>query len=559
MITMTLAALIGLGAATVVPLVTKAVIDGPIARHEHRGIVILAGLALGLGVIEAASAFLRRYVLADAATGMETALRDDLYAHLQRLPVTFHDGSQSGQLLSRAVSDIAVIRRFVGFGLVFLVVNTATFAAVLVLLLQLNVPLAILVAVSSIPVIASSRSFERDYRAASRKLQDETGNLTTVVEEAATGIRIIKSFGRHPLVGTRFRSSARVVYDRSMDQVRLKGRFFAILGLAPNLTLAAVLLGGGMAVGRGTMTIGGLVAFVSLLLMLSWPIEALGEILAMGEEAASAAERIYEVLDTEPEISDRPGAQPLPHATGRLQFRGVTFAYPGSQQEILHGIDLDVEPGETLALVGRTGCGKTTLVSLVPRLYDVTSGSIELDGHDIRDLTLDSLRGHLGVAFEDPILFSASVRENLLLGYPDASEDEVASALDTAQANFVYDLPWGLDTRVGEQGLSLSGGQRQRLALARAVVGRPRVLILDDPLSSLDVHTEALVEEALSRVLAGTTALLAVHRPSTLALADRVAFIDGGTVAAVGTHSHLLDTVPEYREILSQEAEEVSR
>ncbi|MDQ1402727.1 MAG: ATP-binding cassette, subfamily bacterial [Actinomycetota bacterium] len=559
MITMTLAALIGLGAATVVPLVTKAVIDGPIARHEHRGIVILAGLALGLGVIEAASAFLRRYVLADAATGMETALRDDLYAHLQRLPVTFHDGSQSGQLLSRAVSDIAVIRRFVGFGLVFLVVNTATFAAVLVLLLQLNVPLAILVAVSSIPVIASSRSFERDYRAASRKLQDETGNLTTVVEEAATGIRIIKSFGRHPLVGTRFRSSARVVYDRSMDQVRLKGRFFAILGLAPNLTLAAVLLGGGMAVGRGTMTIGGLVAFVSLLLMLSWPIEALGEILAMGEEAASAAERIYEVLDTEPEISDRPGAQPLPHATGRLQFRGVTFAYPGSQQEILHGIDLDVEPGETLALVGRTGCGKTTLVSLVPRLYDVTSGSIELDGHDIRDLTLDSLRGHLGVAFEDPILFSASVRETLLLGYPDASDDEVASALDTAQANFVYDLPWGLDTRVGEQGLSLSGGQRQRLALARAVVGRPRVLILDDPLSSLDVHTEALVEEALSRVLAGTTALLAVHRPSTLALADRVAFIDGGTVAAVGTHSHLLDTVPEYREILSQEAEEVSR
>jgi ATP-binding cassette subfamily B protein len=556
---MTLAALIGLGAATVVPLVTKRVIDGPIARGDHHGIVVLAGLALLLGTIEAGSAFLRRYVLADAATGMETALRDDLYAHLQSLPVTFHDGSQSGQLLSRAVSDIAVIRRFVGFGLVFLVVNTATFGAVLFLLMRLNVALAIVVGLSSIPVLISSRSFERDYRAASRKLQDETGNLTTVVEESATGIRIIKSFGRHALVGTRFRSSARVVYDRSMDQVRLKGRFFAILGLAPNLTLAIVLLGGGMAVGSGSMTIGGLVAFVSLLLMLSWPIEALGEILAMGEEAASAAERIYEVLDTAPEIQDRPGARVLPSAEGRLRFEGVSFAYPGSQNEILRDIELDVEPGETLAIVGRTGCGKTTLLSLVPRLYDVTAGAITLDGHDIRDLTLSSLRGHLGVAFEDPILFSASVRENLLLGYPDASDDEVASALDTAQANFVYDLPWGLDTRVGEQGLSLSGGQRQRLALARAVVGRPRVLILDDPLSALDVHTEALVEEALAHVLKGTTALLAVHRPSTLALADRVAFIDEGVVVAVGTHSHLLDNVPEYREILSQESEEVSR
>ncbi|HET8658287.1 MAG TPA: ABC transporter ATP-binding protein, partial [Micromonosporaceae bacterium] len=305
------------------------------------------------------------------------------------------------------------------------------------------------------------------------------------------------------------------------------------------------------------LTLGGLVAFVSLQLMLIWPIDSLGWIIANGQEAMTAADRIYEVFDTEPSIADRPGAVRVAprEVIGQVRFEGVAFTYPDTAAPVLRHIDLDVRPGETVAIVGVTGSGKTTLVSLVPRLYDVTAGRITIDGRDVRDIQLDSLRQVVGVAFEEPTLFSMSVRENLTLGRADASDEEIAEALAVAQAEFVYDLPWGLDTRVGEQGLSLSGGQRQRLALARAVLGRPKVLVLDDPLSSLDVHTEALVEEALSRVLHGTTALLVVHRPSTVALADRVALLQDGEIVAVGTHSELLATVPAYRAALSQEAE----
>ena len=267
----------------------------------------------------------------------------------------------------------------------------------------------------------------------------------------------------------------------------------------------------------------------------------------------TAADRIYEVFDLKPSIVDSPGAVALPpeQVLGRLRFERVQFRYSDADQPVLRRIDLDVAPGETIAIVGVTGSGKTSLVSLVPRLNDVTGGRITLDGHDIRELTLDSLRAVVGVAFEEATLFSMSVRENLTLGRADATDEEIAEALAVAQAEFVYELPWGLDTRVGEQGLSLSGGQRQRLALARAVLGKPRVLVLDDPLSALDVHTEALVEEALARVLHGTTALVVVHRPSTVALADRVALLSDGEIVAVGTHSELLATVPEYRAVLS--------
>jgi len=324
----------------------------------------------------------------------------------------------------------------------------------------------------------------------------------------------------------------------------------------PNLALAVVLCVGALAVAKGLLSLGGLIAFLSLQLQLVWPIDALGWILAIGQEAATAAERVYEVLDTPVGIADLPGAIPLGRVRGRLRLEGVGFRYPGADRPVLHDVSLEVEPGETLALVGATGSGKTTLVSLVPRLYDVTQGRITLDGHDLRGLRLESLRRVVAVGFEEPILFSASVRENLVLGIAEATEEEIATALEVAKAEFVFELPWGLDTRIGEQGLSLSGGQRQRLALARAVLARPRVLVLDDPLSALDVHTEALVEEALARVLAGTTGLVVVHRPSTLALADRVALLEGGTITAVGTHRELLASVPAYRSILSQDAEE---
>ncbi len=287
--------------------------------------------------------------------------------------------------------------------------------------------------------------------------------------------------------------------------------------------------------------------------MLTFPMDAIGWVLSMSEECKTASERLNEVLDSHPEISDRRGARPLEHSRGRVEFRDVGFKYPKSDEWILRGLNLVIEPGETVGLVGRTGSGKTTLAYLVPRLYDVSEGSVLLDGIDVRDITLRSLRSHIGFAFEDPILFSASVHENLVMGRPIVSDVELKRAIEVAQAGFVWDLPWGLETRVGEQGYTLSGGQRQRLALARAVLGSPPVLVLDDPLSSVDVHTEAVIEEALANVLEGVTGLLVVHRPSTLALADRVALIDGGAIVAVGSHAELMRSNELYRALLSQQ------
>ncbi len=556
MLAMFVATLLGVGAGIVIPLVTKAIVDGPVARGQRSLLLPLALVGFGLGAVEALLTFVRRWIQANAVLGLETAIRSDLYRCLQRLPVSFHDRWQSGQLLSRAVTDLGVIRRFVGFGLIFLVVNLLTYATVLVLLLRLSVPLGLVVAVSTLPIALISKSWTRRYFVISRRVQDQQGDLATVVEESAVGVRIVKAFGRRELVDARFGTAAERLAGSWMDAVRLRARFWTLLDLIPNLALAVVLCIGALAVAKGLLSLGGLIAFLSLQLQLVWPIDALGWILAIGQEAATAAERVYEVLDTPLEVTDRPAAAALERPKGRLRLEGVGFRYPGSAHPVLRDIWLDVEPGETLALVGATGSGKTTLVSLLPRLYDVTAGRITLDGHDLRDLRLGSLRQIVAMGFEEPILFSASVRENLMLGVADAGDAEIATALEVAKAEFVLDLPWGLDTRIGEQGLSLSGGQRQRLALARAVLARPRVLVLDDPLSALDVHTEALVEEALARVLHGTTGLVVVHRPSTLALADRVALLEDGTISAVGTHHELLASVPAYRSILSQDPDD---
>ncbi|HEV2889992.1 MAG TPA: ABC transporter ATP-binding protein [Frankiaceae bacterium] len=559
MVLMIVTAFVGIGAGILVPIMTKAVIDGPVASGERSRLLPLGLLALLFGVIEAFLAFVRRWVQSYAALGIESTIRNDLYAHLQRLPVAFHDKWQTGQLLSRATTDLGVLRRFLGFGLVFLITNIATFLTIVALLVNLYWPLGLVVMASALPLMWLSASFEREYAEVSRRVQDEQGDLATHVEEAATGIRVVKAFGRRRLVLEQYETRARSLHDSAMASVGLRAKFWSLLDVIPNLTLGTVLLFGALAVGRGDLTVGGLVAFMSLMLYLVWPIEALGWILATAQEASTAADRLYEVLDTVPSIADRPGVVALaPESVrGALVFEGVSFAYEGTAEPVLRDVRLSIEPGETVALVGATGSGKTTLASLVPRLYDVTGGRITLDGTDVRDVTLESLRRVVATAFEEPILFSASVRENLLLGTPGASDEDVAEALALAQAEFVHDLPFGLDTRVGEQGLSLSGGQRQRLALARAVIGKPRVLVLDDPLSALDVHTEALVEEALSRVLRGTTGLVVVHRPSTIALADRVAFLENGTITAVGTHSELLATHPSYRSILSAASEPV--
>ncbi|MEU6075648.1 ABC transporter ATP-binding protein [Micromonospora sp. NPDC047074] len=550
-----LAGLAGTGAGIAVPLVAQRVVDGPVARQDPAGLFRLAGLALLLGLVEALLIFIRRWVQSSSSMRIEAAIREDVYAHLQRLPASFHDRWQSGQLLSRITSDLSVLRRFLSFGLFFLVLNLVTYLVVVALLIRLHPALGLLVAASAVPLFLISRRFARHYHAASRRMQDQQGDVATLVEETAQGLHTMRAYGRGPELAARFAAGARALHDTGVGKGRLLARTSALLDLVPNLTLGAVLVAGAAAAAGGVLTIGELVAFVSLQLMLIWPVQSLGWIIANGQEAATAADRVLEVLDSPPAIVDAPGAVALSRAEvrGRLRFERVSFRYPGGAAPVLREVDLTVEPGETVALVGATGCGKSTLLSLVPRLHEVTGGRITLDGRDLRELRLSALRRLVGVAFEEPTLFSMSVWENLTLGRPEAGEDEVRAALTLAQADFAYELPWGLATRVGEQGLTLSGGQRQRLALARAVLGRPALLVLDDPLSALDVHTEALVETALKRVLRTTTALLVVHRPSTIALADRVALLEDGRITAVGRHCDLLADVPAYRAVLSAE------
>ncbi|HVE91291.1 MAG TPA: ABC transporter ATP-binding protein [Actinomycetota bacterium] len=543
-----------LGAQVNAPLVVKRYIDEAIRGNRPQSVIPYALVIFGLGLAQAVMWFVRRNLLGSAAVGLENDLRNRLYGHLQALPVSFHDGWQSGQLVSRAVSDISRIRRFLGFGLSWLVILAVQFAWITVLLFRLDVGLAITTIAFSAPVALMSYRFSRRFRKISRDTQDQQGDLTTVIEEVATGVRVIKSYGRSRERSEIFSRQALKLREITLVGVSLRAKWWSLNTILLNTNLVVILLFGGLRVVNGGLSLGALVAFIQFQLMLVWPVRDVGWILSNGQEASAAAERVFEILDTPADVADLPGATPLPTPAGRLAFEGVRFTYPGTRSEVLKGVDFRIEPGETLALVGSTGSGKTTLASLVSRFYDPDGGRVSLDERDLKSLTLDSLRSHVGVAFEDPILFSASVRENLLMGSPDASDDDLWDALAAAQADvFVRNLPWGLDTRVGEQGYSLSGGQRQRLALARAVVGRPRVLVLDNPMSSVDVHTEALIEEALKSILQGRTALLIAYRPSTLLLADRVALLHEGRIVATGTHHDLLSEVPLYREMLAKD------
>jgi ATP-binding cassette subfamily B protein len=558
LIGMILAAMAAEGAEIAIPLLIKAVIDGAIAHHE-RGLLLPLGIAaIGLGVGGAVLSLIRRWVQGNAVSDMEKTIRDDLYAHLQRLDPAFHDEWQSGQLLSRATTDLSSIRRFAGFGIVFLIISIMIFAAVTVLLVRLNWWLGLVTAGMFAPVLVFCTRFERRFKVLSRREQDLEGDLTTLVEEAATGVRVLKALGRAPEAARTHFAQATKVYDTQVAKARLLGGFWAVLDLIPNAAIALIVVLGAIAVSHHSLTLGGLVAFITLALQLVWPIEALGYIIASGEEAATAAQRVLEIFDTPPEISEKTDHPERPRVfaqraprTPHLWFDHVAFGYPGSKAPVLRDVQLELARGETLVLAGATGSGKTTLLQLVPRLADPTGGRVLLGGTDVRDVPLAALRSAVSCAFEDATLFSASVRENVTFGAADASEDEIEAALTAAQARFAYDLPWGLDTRIGEQGMALSGGQRQRVALARAILARPEVLILDDPLSALDVHTEERVTRALGDVLAGTTALVVAHRPSTVALADRVALLDGGVIAAAGSHRELLAAQPAYAALMT--------
>lgn len=548
-VVMFLAALGGTGISIVIPLVTRQLIDGPIASGNRQGVYALGAVALALGLVEGGLAFVRRWVMAIATLGSETGVRLDLYAKLQRLPWGFHSRWESGQLLSRIMNDLSTMRRFIGFGLLMIIMSLLQIGVVTALLLHLYWPMGLVVAVAAVPVVAVCLFNERIYTRLSRAIQDETGDVASTVEESMQSVRVIKAFGRSEHVFGQFDRRATILYRTSLERVANTSKFWTFLEVIPGLALVAVLTIGAFAAAQHHLTLGTLVAFITMMLSLIWPVAALGFLLSMTQDAMTAADRVSEIFDAHESIADGPLRLEAPR--GEVVFEDVSYRFPDASEDVLHGVDLHVRAGETIGVVGGTGSGKTVLTSLVARLADVTGGRITIDGVDIRDLKVSNLRGIVATAFEDPTLFSMSVRENLTIGRPEATEDEIESAIDTAQAGFVHDLPWGLDTRIGEQGMSLSGGQRQRLALARAILVRPRVLVLDDTLSALDIHTEALVEEALKRVLVGVTGLVVAHRASTVMLADRVALLQNGTITHVGRHSDLLATVPEYRDLLS--------
>jgi ATP-binding cassette subfamily B protein len=545
-----------------IPQVLEALIDGPLKDGDASKIWWPVAAVLGLGILEAAMIWLRRWFVLQPGTGVESDMRNALYTQLQDLPVSFHDRWPSGQLLSRAVSDLNLIRRWISFGIVLLVVNVITILVGFLFLVSISWILGVIFMVCSIPLWIYGYLFEQKYSTVARRSQDQTGDLATLVEESVHGIRVLKAFGRGTHALKNFATQAEELRGTEIEKAKAVAGIWLWLLLIPDVTFALCLLSGVWLAGAGQLTVGQLVAFFATATVLRFPVESIGFLLSMTYDTRTAADRFFEVMDSVNTITDPTEPKTITDPKGQLVFDDVHFRYqdsPAQYADLLDGIDLALEPGETMALVGLTGSGKTTLTALTTRLYDVTGGTIRLDGVDIRDLTRNELRTHIAMAFEDATLFSASVRENVLLGRPESTEDELAEAIEIAQANFVYELPNGLDTVVGEEGLSLSGGQRQRLALARAVAAKPRVLVLDDPLSALDVATEALVEAALRRVLASTTALIVAHRPSTVMLADRVALLELGRVTAVGTHSELLLTNDHYRFVISSLEDEEKR
>ncbi|MFJ6063719.1 ABC transporter ATP-binding protein [Streptomyces tendae] len=562
----------------VIPLVLKWMVDGPVADRDPAGVWLGALYLLLLGLAEALLFGFRRWLVARPLAGVEAGMRADLYRHLQRLPVAFHDRWASGQLLSRGTTDLMLLRMFLAFPLTFLLVNGVTILVGVGIMLVQDWTLGLVILGPAIPVMITCGIFEKKYSAVARRAQDQVGDLTTVVEESVLGIRIIKGFGRHRSQARAFHELSHTLRGTELRKARLLAAIWAVIVTLPEVAIGAALVVGAVQVADGALSAGTLVAFLSTALALRWPVESIGFLLAMSQEAATATDRYFEVMDAEVETDLAAGSRaagaarvgaaapcseqrPLPEAStgaGQLQglrFEHVRFRYPDAAPDsppLLTDVDLHIRSGESMALVGATGSGKTTLTALVPRLHEVTEGRITLDGEDITALSREELRSMVAVAFEEPTLFSATVGENVLMGAgAGAGEEELDRALAVAQADFAHALPEGTGTQVGEQGLSLSGGQRQRLALARAVVGRPRFLVLDDPLSALDVHTEAAVEAALRQVLADTTALIVAHRPSTVLLADRVALLSEGRIAAVGTHHELLRTSPEYAHLMS--------
>jgi ATP-binding cassette subfamily B protein len=539
-------------AATVaIPWLTGKAVD-QIDAGDRDGLVRLTVVIVAVALLRVIFSVARRLVAGKVSLGVEYDLRNGLYGHLQTLELGFFDTQQTGQLMSRLTVDLQSVRFFLGYGLVFIMQSALTILLAAVAMFALQPALA---AVSLIPVpfvVLVAGRYGRISRPALQDVQQRVAELTADVEENVSGVRVVKAFAAEERQLERFRGVVARVFERSMFATRLRAFYNPFIGFLPNLGLAVILLLGGRQVINGTLSLGDFTAFYAYLLMLIGPMRTLGIALGMAQRATASGARIFELLDREPRLVAPPHARPLPPGNGHVELRSVSFDYQGGPP-VLREIDLDVPAGATVALVGATGSGKTTLVQLLPRLYDVTGGVVLIDGADVRELDLDSLRRSIAVVSDDPFLFSATVHENIAYARPDATREEVELAAERGQAaEFIADLPRGYETRVGERGLTLSGGQRQRLAIARALLADPRILILDDATSSVDATTEQEIKRALREVMAGRTTFVIAHRLSTIALADDIVVLEDGRIAARGTHAELLEESELYAEIAAK-------
>jgi ATP-binding cassette subfamily B protein len=527
-------------AALAAILLTRSVVGVIRADDLHRLWWYVAGV-VGLGVARSAMMLARRMIAGRQALAVELDLRTDVYAKLVRLSFGFYDRHQIGQLMSRATVDLQAVRFFLGYGLIFFFQNAFTVAGVAIVTFAISWQLALIVVGVAPLLIAVAYRYSHVSHPLLRDVQQKLADVATVTEENIVGVHVVKSFAQEATEQQRFEARSQAVFEQSVRVNRQSAFYIPLLSFLPLLAQAAILLVGGRMVAHGSLSLGDFVAFNLYLAMLVGPLRQLGQWIGQAQRATASGERIFQVIDEHEDIADRPEPRELPEGPGRIVFEGVTFGYDPARP-VLHDVDLELEPGRVVALIGHTGSGKTTLASLIPRFYDVDRGRVVVDGADVRELSLRSLRREIGVIAQDPFLFSASVRENLAFGHPEATDEEIELAARRAQAHeFVAALPEGYDTVIGERGITLSGGQRQRIAIARALVVDPRILILDDATASVDATTEARIREGLREAMRGRTTIIIAHRLSTIALADEVVVLDAGRVVARGSHDELAE------------------